>query len=275
MAGKGIALAFILILAVAALYYFNPPFPAFSSFPNPLKLFNKTYNPTSPASLAFEVVEAPKTVKAGGEAEVVLTIQNNGRSTAEDVEVLVEGENFKFKASPFNLEPGGEKQVKGRLLAPDVREGTYTVDFRLKYQCGGKHYYSPRIEKQVYVLPAVAVKDVGWKTDLFNPFGKSTIKRGDSTTLHFRVKSFSENVIYEGIKARILMRLKPEGLSFSPEEVEVERLGPMGLSEEYVVTVAADADAPPGQYPLQIRLYTSDGVPIPGAEASLKLTVSS
>ncbi|RLI25270.1 MAG: hypothetical protein DRO52_04270 [Candidatus Hecatellales archaeon] len=263
MAGRlAVGLAILLLAAVlAATFYLNP-----------LDFLHKTYNPSNPAKLSFEV-KCPERLKAGGSGEIVLKVSNLGGSTAENVEVLVEGSVFKVEAPSFNINPGEVKEVKGKISVLDVDYGDYQARFRLKYACGGERY-SQAVKKRIYVLPRVEVRDVGWKTDLFNLFGKSGVKRGDSTTLHFRVKSLSEKVIYGGIKAKISLELKPEGLTISPCEVEIERIGPKGLSSEYSVTVATSSETPPGQYPIRIQLYTADDVPVEGAEALVKLTVS-
>lgn len=270
MANRWLILTIAIILVASALY-FHPDF--LNSFKLP-DFFGGTYSSSSPPDLSFKVM-VPEAVVAGGGVEMVLTVSNDGKSAAENVEVIVESSVFQVETPTFTVNPGEIKQVTGRLLASDVREGLYRADFRLRYSSGDMEYFSPEVEKHVYVLPAIRICDVGWKTDLFNPFGRSTISRGDSTTFHFKVENLSEATIYKGIIAKVFMKLKPEGLSVSPSEIEIEGLGPKGISEEYVITVSADANVPPGQYPIRIQLYTADGMLITGTEASVKLTVSS
>jgi len=275
MAGRRLALTLIAVLAVAsALYYFHP-WKDFTSF-NPFNLvdsFSKTYNPSSPAELSFKA-EVPDIITAGETVKIPLTVSNSGKSTAENVEVIVESSVFQVESQSFNVKPGEVKQVSCRLSASDVKGGLYKASFRLKYYSGDLESFTPEAEEYIYVLPAVELCNVGWKADLFNPFGKSSISRGDSTAFHFRVKSSSETVIYEGITAEVFMKIKLEGLKISPSEVKIGSLGPKGTSEEYVVTITADNTVPPGQYPIEIQLYTADGKAITGAEASIKITVT-
>jgi|GEM_PF-1970793 len=275
MAGRLLALTLIAFLAVAsALYYFHPweDFTGLNPF-NFVDSFNKAYNPSSPADLSFKV-EAPDVITAGETVEIPLTVSNSGKSTAENVEVIVESNVFQVETQSFNVKPGEVKQVSRSFSALDVKGGLYKASFRLRYHSGGMESFSPEAEEYIYVLPAVEICDVGWKADLFNPFGKSSINRGDSTAFHFRVKSSSGTVIYEGITAEVFMKIKLEGLKISPSEVKIGRLGPKGTSEQYVVTVTADDSVPPGQYPIKIQLYTADGKAITGAKASIKLTVT-
>ena len=234
------------------------------------QILGMIFPPSTPPELEFNVT-MPSHVKAMETVEVRLSVSNVGGSRAENVTLKVESQAFTLENHSFSVAPGETKHEAFKLKVGDVKDGVYKVSFRLKYSSGGKDFYTKGVEREVRVLPAVKLVNVGWKFDFFNPLGKSAICRGDATTLHFQVKSLSENVIYEGLKAEVKVKIAPKGLTVSPSTVEVEMLGPKGVSPEYVITISAAADVPPGEYPIEILLYTADGILVEAE--NVKLTV--
>mgnify|MGYP000521755617 CR=1 FL=1 len=225
-----------------------------------------------PAELTFKV-EVPDHLVAGEAADVKVYVVNHGRGEARDVKLIAKSEGFKVEEKTFSLRGGEERVFRVRLEALDVQDLTYNITFRLQYSTSGEQKYTEPIVKQIRILPAVEIVDVHWETDLFNLFGKSTIGRGDQTTLYFRVKSLSEKIIYSGIVARVTMPIKAPELKISPQEIPIEDLGPKGKTSEYQFKVIS-GETPPGQYPIVIQLYTEDGIAIPGAKETVRVTVS-
>ncbi|RLI35800.1 hypothetical protein DRO53_00260 [Candidatus Bathyarchaeota archaeon] len=260
--GKTVTAIIVVVLAVLGLGYML--FPGF---------FFSLFAPAAPPQLSF-TVKVPSQMVAMETVEVKVSVSHVGGGPAENVKLLMESEAFTLENGAFTLPPGETRDFTVKLKAKDVPEGVYRATFRLKYSGGGKTLYSVGVEREIKVLPAVKLANVGWKVDLFNPFGKSSISRGDSTVLRFQVKSLSQNVIYEGLRAEVKFRIAPEGLTLSPSTIEVEPLGPKGVSKTYSVTVAASSQTPPGEYPVQIQVYAADGTPLKEASTILKLTVT-
>jgi hypothetical protein len=224
------------------------------------------------AELSFRV-EMPTHMVAGKTENVKVYVVNHGNGTARKVELLAKSESFRIESGSFDLRPGEERTFKAKITALDVQDATYEVAFRLSYTSNGKQQYTKPIVKQVRILPAVEIADIRWETDLFNLLGKSTIGRGDQTTLYFKVKSLSEKIIYSGIVAKVSLPLEPPGLKITPQEISIEDLGPKGETSEYHFKVVSE-ETPPGQYQIVIQLYTQDGVALPGTGKVVKVTVS-
>ena len=202
--------------------------------------------------------------------KVYASVQNTGKGIAKNVEITIESLCLASqRSSRVDIAGGQFLNIEIVLTADDVRNGFYDATVNWKYEDStGAHNGGPLVKK-LYVLPLVQLVEYEWERIWpYVIWGKSEMGKNDTTRFHFRIQS-GGMVYYSNMYCVVNFTREALNMSIVPSIIEVEQLGPMGKSEDYVFTVKS-ANAKSGTYEVAIYLY-SEGVYVRKHTAELKV----
>lgn len=223
-------------------------------------LYQETSKPEL-AQLSLNL-DFPETIMVFSSIETNVIIQNEG-GDAEKVEIIFLSDSIvASQVQPFNILGGDKANIKLEITGKDVQYGQKTAIIGLQYSDVDGEHETSSIQVSFYLLPAVEFFDVGWKSEIFHPFGKSKIEKTDNTELFFKVHSKSqasriESVIYADLWVRVQSANKVPGLSITPNSINIESIGPDGRTGKYMVEISSN-NSPTGRYMIEITLFTID-----------------
>jgi hypothetical protein len=223
----------------------------------------------APAVLTFTPI-LPQQVNAGQVSSGAVDVTNNG-ADASGLTAVIQSDGMTGISDQHDIKSGTSLHIPIQIVAKDVPDGPYDVNVFLQYNDNqGSHRTNPQ-KLSVEVLPNLNFNEVKFPFDIFQPLGKNKIGATDSTSLIFTVQSHSSSQIYRGTYVRLNMSISVPGLAVSPATINIDLIGPNGVSREYNFTISSN-HSPPGTYTISIGLYSKDGFLVATSTVTLVIT---
>ena len=212
----------------------------------------------------------PQQVIAGQSTSGAVDVTNNG-ADASGVTAVIQSDGMTGISDQHDIKSGSSLHIPIQIVAKDVRDGPYDVSVYLQYNDNQGSHKTDSQKFSVEVLPNVNFNEVKFVFDIFQPLGKNKIGATDSTSLIFTVQSQSSSQIYAGTYVRLNMSINVPGLAVTPATINIDPIGPNGVSREYNFTISSN-HSPSGTYTISIGLYSKDGVLVATKTAILTIT---
>lgn len=213
-----------------------------------------------PAVLLFGV--QPPIIRYGDSIQATVVVSNRGGEARNAQVELSSMAVSSYISNPTVIEAHSNGTLVVSLRASDVANGEYEMAIWITYEDSKGQNSTPHQIKEVYVLPAVEITNVGWeKTGNVWPWDqKSTIRTIDATTLNFTVHSLSRAATYENLVASAANLLNARNLTITPGSIRIEPIGPGGTTEiQYSFHIQSN-DTPVGKYQIGISIVSDDHV---------------
>lgn len=196
---------------------------------------------------------------ASDEESTYLNVVNNG-DKANDLTVILESQAFeKITLNPFDVSANETEIVPIKITIQDVDNQKYPVTIR--YSCNGiSDTY--RTQENFFVIPNMNLIEVNYLDPILGiEIGDANnIEQNGEKELSFKVKSNSENAVYDNLYAVLVVEETTDTITITPSKLDIDPMGPKGQNENpYEFTIKTNR-TPEGTYDLTVVLYSNGHV---------------
>ena len=239
---KAVAVLVVIVVIIGVLWWFSSQ----NSSP-------ELVNPSPQLTFSLDTYSA----KSMTEILTYLNVVNNG-DLAEDLTITLESDAFEsITLNSFDVPASETKTAMITLSIQDVNNQNYPVE--ITYSCNGASD-SYKIPKDFCVLPDISFIEVRYQPDIPLIEVWNNIKPDESIDLGFKIKSNSENAVYDNLYVVLTIKESPNNFIITPNQVNIEPIASQGATqwgEPYRFHIEANGTAI-GDYTLNIIAYYDD-----------------